>query len=377
VRTAILQQNDIDGAFRGTGRETNLAISGSGCFVVTRGPRAGGAAEPPLLTRTGSFEPDANGNLRNAAGLYLAGYRYDDTGALGLIDRNSFTGLETVNVGNATVAGSPTAAITVAGNLPSQETGQAVPGAPFLSSVEYYTPLGAAGRLQMSWQPGATANQWTMTLSDTNGTDYGSVTVDFHDSGPLAGAPMTYSGVTNLATAPAAFAFNTATGAATLTLDNGTAPQVIDLALGTPDSYDGLSQFSGDYTPLQSVPDGSQSGTMIRVEIDERGDIWGFFDNGARRALFNVPLAEVTNPNGLSTQDNNTFVLTRDSGTVQMSIAATGGTGAITSGGVESSNVDIAEELTELIQKQRAYSSNAKVITTADEMLDETMRLKR
>lgn len=377
VRTSILHMNNVDGAFRGTGRATNLAINGSGFFVVTRAGLAAGATEPPLLTRSGAFEPDGTGNLRNAAGLFLAGYPYDDEGNLIAADRNGFTGLQTVNVANRMIVGAPSSTIGVSGNLPSQETGATTPGSPFESSVEYYSPLGAAGRLSFSWQPSSTANEWVLTVSDPGGTDYGTVTVNFHDAGSFAGAPSAYSGATSLATAPAGFAFDTATGTASVTIDNGTPPQTVEINLGAPDSFEGLTQFAGDYTPLDSVADGTRSGNMIRVEIDERGDVWGFFDNGARKALYNIPLAEVANPNGLSTQDNNTFLLSRDSGTVRLSTASTGSTGGITAGGVESSNVDIAEELTELIQKQRAYTSNAKIITTADEMLDETMRLKR
>ncbi|WP_375689967.1 flagellar hook protein FlgE [Pseudooceanicola sp. LIPI14-2-Ac024] len=372
VKTSTTYTNDTDGSYQSTSVASNLAISGNGFFVVTQS-LGGGAAN--VFTRVGSFEPDADGFLRNAGGNYLLGFAYDDTGSLGSVDRGSFDSLVPINIGNQTIAGSATSAVSISGNLPSQETGAAA-GDPFVSSTEYYTALGAAERLSFSWQPGTTANQWTLTVSDGT-TDYGSVTVDFNDSGTLAGSPATYSGVTSLATAPAAFAFNTATGEMTLTIDNGTTPQTMTVDLGAPDTFDGMTQFAGDYSALNTEVDGAESGTLSRVEIDEYGDVWGVFDNGARKAMYSIPLATFTNPNGLLTSDNAYFAASGDSGDFTLSAAGQGEAGTINSGGLESSNVDIATELTQLIQRQRAYSSNAKIITTADEMLDEAVKLKR
>jgi flagellar hook protein FlgE len=317
------------------------------------------------------------GYLRNAAGLYLAGFPYDETGSLGVIDRNQFSGLQTVRIAEMSIAGNPTTAMTLSGNLPSQETGVATPGDPFVSSIEYFTSLGAAERLQFSWQPTSTANEWTLNVTDAKGATYGSLTATFNDSGPMAGSIASYSGVTSTATAPAAFAFDTTTGQATITINNGTTPQTITVDMGAPGSFSGLNQFAGDYIPLVGNADGTQSGSLARAEISANGTVYGIFDNGMRRALYQIPLATVPNPNGLLTADNSIFLVGEDSGSFTLAQAGSGVAGEITGGAVESSNVDIAEELTELIQKQRAFSSNAKIITTADEMLDETVRLKR
>ena len=376
VRAVDTADIDTDGQLRITQRATDLAISGSGFFVVSKN-----ANDPALsnymLTRAGSFRPDENGDLRNAAGYYLAGFPYDASGSIGIVDRNSFADLSTVNISEMTIQGEATTTMSIAGNLPEQATGLATPGDPFVASASFISPLGSTERLQFTWQPSATANQWDLTVSDELGNDYGSVTVDFHDSGSFAGAPSAYSGVTSLATAPAGFAFDTATGTATLTINNGTTPQTIELSLGAPDTLDGLSQFAGDYSPLDVTADGSGSGTLMRIEIDDRGDVYGVFDNGNRAPLFNIPLAEVPNPNGLIATDGNAYFQSQDSGPFELSPAGAGSTGTITAGALEASNVEIAQELTDLIQKQRAYSSNAKIITTVDEMLDETMRLKR
>lgn len=375
VMTNIAHANNDNGSFQSTSISSNLSIGGNGFFVVNRNISPN-SSSPNVMTRVGSFEPDENGFLRNAAGYYLLGFEYDSSGSLGAVDRSSFEDLEPINISTRTISGSETASITLSGNLPSQETGLATPGDPFVSSLEYYTPLGEAKRLTFSWQPSATANEWEVTVSDAD-MDYGSVTMSFHDSGLLAGSPATYGGGTSLATAPAAFSFDAATGVMELTIDNGATPQVIEISLGEPDSYDGLSQFAGDFTPLDADVDGAQSGALTRVEFDEFGDVWGIFDNGTRQSLYSIPLGTVSNPNGLATSDNSVFSLSADSGDLYLARAGTGDAGVINGGGVESSNVDIAAELTNLIQRQRAYSSNAKIITTADEMLDETLRLKR
>jgi flagellar hook protein FlgE len=138
-----------------------------------------------------------------------------------------------------------------------------------------------------------------------------------------------------------------------------------------------MTQFAGDYTSPKAEVDGFETGQLVRFEIDEAGDLYGVFDNSARRLLYNIPLAEVGNPDGLQQINGNSYITTQESGSFTLSRANTGTMGSISTGTLESSNVDLAEELTQLIRTQRAYSSNAKVITTADEMMEETTRLKR
>ena len=359
-----------------TGSATDLAISGQGFFVVSRNPNDPNVSNY-VLTRAGSFLPDSNGDLVNTAGYYLAGYAYDDNGTMGSIDPNSFAGLSTVNVNTGLSTGTASSQMSITGNLPSQETGAVTPGDPFTSSADFFSPLGQADRLQFSWQPTSTPNQWNLTFSDSSGNTYGNVTADFNDSGPNAGSPSLYSGVTNTATAPAAFAFDISTGIVTLTIDNGTTPQVVNVNIGAPNTFGGMTQFSGDYTSLDVVSDGSASGNLLRTEFDESGNIFGIYDNNNREPLFNVPLASVANPVGLVAGDGNIFKIGRASGAAQLGAAGTGAVGNISAGVLENSNVEIAQELTDLIRIQRAYSSNAKIITTVDEMLDETTRLKR
>ena len=115
----------------------------------------------------------------------------------------------------------------------------------------------------------------------------------------------------------------------------------------------------------------------MSVEIDENGYVNAFFDNGISRTIYQVPLADVRNPNGLLTLDNQTYVVTPESGSFFLHNAGSGPTGDLISYAREESATDVAGELTRLIQTQRAYSSNAKVIQTVDEMLQETTNIKR
>ena len=376
VRAAQGTDVSTDGAVRATNSSTDLAVGGAGFFVVSKQPNETNEANF-FLTRAGSFLPDENGDLRNSAGYYLSGFPYDQTASLGVIDRNQFGDLQTVNLGSLSQTGSPTGNMTVSGNLPAQQSGLAEPGEPFLSSAEYYSPLGEAERMQFSWQPGAVDDQWRLTLSGADGAQYGEVTVDFHNSGPLAGAPRAYSAATSTATAPAGFAFNAATSTATLTIDNGTVPQTIKVSIGAPGTHTGMTQFAGDYSALKIGADGAESGVLVRTEIDERGDVYGVFNNGSRKPLYNIPLAEVANPDGLLAADGNVYALSRQSGKFSLNQAGQGSAGTLTAGALESSNVEVAQELTDLIRTQRAYSSNAKIVTTVDEMLQETTNLKR
>ena len=355
------------GGLVATQSSTDLSISGNGFFVVTENPNDTNL-DNFYFTRAGSFIPDGDGNLVNAAGYYLAGFPYDTDGNLIAADRGSFASLETVKVSETTVTANETSIITVQGNLPSQNTGQSTPPAPFITSSEYYSPLGAVERLGYSWQPSTTVNQWTVSVNDASGAALGSVTIDFNDSGSLSGTPSAYTNVNNLATAPASFALDPTTGIATINLNNGATPQTIEVHLGAVGSFEGLTQFSGDFSAAFDK-NGTNTGVLIRTEFDGEGKMYGIFDNGFRRPLFEVPLGIIDNSNGMSEHQGNTFKLTGQSGGFQLITARGGAVGIINSGALEASNVDIAQEMSEIIKVQRSFSVNASVITTVDEML--------
>ena len=363
------------GGLISTNSPTDLAIGGNGFFAVSLNPNDK-VQTNYMLTRAGSFLPDEQGNLKNAAGYFLSGYPYGLDGSIGSVDRSSFKQMETVNVGNVNLSAGVTTAIKSFGNLPSQDTGLATPGAPFVTSSELFTALGESQRISFSWAPTAAANTWDLSISDQKGNALGGVTMEFSNSGPAAGSPLNYSNAISSATAPAAFSVDGNTGVATITLNNGVVPQEINITLGKPGAFDGISQFAGDFS-LSFDRDGSSVGQLIRSEISEDGTLFGIFDNGMRRALYDIPVATVANPNGLVEVKGNAYRLSGETGSFSALQANSSTVGSINAGSLEASNVDIAQEMTDLIKAQRAFSTNAKVITTVDDMMDETTRLKR
>ena len=365
------------GMINATGNAFDIAISGSGFIVVSKNPNDT-LASNYFLTRAGAFRQDENGNLVNAAGYYLAAYPLNDDGGTGAIDRGAFNGLKTVNVGESTLAAEATSQARVTGNLPAQETGLTTPGAPFLSSMEFYTRLGGRENINLSWQPTEDRNTWDLTLSDSSGAVHGTVRVSFSNDATSPGAPESYSMAPNQpAGATGNLAVDPATGIVTITTKVVGETIAIELSLGTPGSYDGIQQMVGDFTPQKFTVNGSPQTALARSEIDETGVVWGVYNDGRRRALYELPIAQVTNPDALSAVEGNAYMLTLEAGDLQLGRAGSGKFGTVVSGALEASTVEIATELTDLIRIQRMYSTNAKVITASDEMLQEINNIKR
>ncbi len=159
--------------------------------------------------------------------------------------------------------------------------------------------------------------------------------------------------------------------------DSGANDSSISLDLGTVGASDGMTQFAGDYDVLFITQNGVQFGTFSGVSISDEGLVTALFDNGETLPIYKIPMATFANYNGLTAQTGNVYVASNASGDPLLSTANTGATGSIASGALENSTVDIGTEFTNMIITQRAYSANTKIITTADEMLDELVRIKR
>ena len=160
-------------------------------------------------------------------------------------------------------------------------------------------------------------------------------------------------------------------------LNNGAADLNIDFDFGTVGQADGLVQFAASYNPTFIDTDGAAFGQFSGVTISEDGLVTALFENGDIRPIFKVPVATFPNPNGLGTNTGNVYNQTDFSGLFFLRTPGTGGAGTVQAAVLESSTVDIAKEFTNMITTQRAYSASAKIISTADEMLDELVRIKR
>jgi flagellar hook protein FlgE len=158
---------------------------------------------------------------------------------------------------------------------------------------------------------------------------------------------------------------------------NGASASSITFDLGTVGAADGLTQFSDNFSSIFIQQDGVPTGVLSGLTISDVGQVIALFDNGLTRPIFKVPLATFSNPNGLGQQTGNVFTPSDQSGDPLLNTAGDGPAGKIAQSALEASTVDIAEEFTKMIITQRAFSANSKVITTADEMLDELVRIKR
>ena len=166
-----------------------------------------------------------------------------------------------------------------------------------------------------------------------------------------------------------------ANGAANFDDDPANTDQ-ITLDFGTVGIADGLTQFGDEFTPGFIEQDGSQFGTFAGITVSDDGLVTALFDNGETRPVFKIPIATFVNVNELGSRTGNVFNSTQASGDPTLRTANSGPAGAITQSALEASTVDIGEEFTKMIVVQRAFSAATKIITTADEMLDELVRLR-
>lgn len=373
VTTNIRTEVSKAGTILASDAVTDLAIAGNGFFAVSQQADGSGAA----LTRAGSFRADQFGNLVNTGGYFLQGFALNPDGTYtnGAPSLTTFDSMETVNISSIQGSARPTTTIGYAGNIPAGTAG------PFQAGVQYFDEFGGNQTLTLNWVPNGApgSNIWDLEVwagpvggtqitaingIDFTGTTFTAGTPDFPAAAPGAIAP----GYTITA-------WDEATGSVTIQLP-GPAAQEITLSLGDEGGLNGITQFGGDFTPQTNI-DGSALGELQRVDIEEDGTLVAIFDNGEVRPVYQIPLADVINPEGLTPQDGNAFTLSADSGDLRVAIAGTNNIGSISAGALEGANVDVAEELTTLIETQRAYSSNATVVQTADEMLEEITRIGR
>lgn len=348
---------DRQGLLQGSASGTDLAVAGQGFFVVNESANPG-FGDDFYFTRAGSFNPDQNGNLVNAAGYYLQGYNLRNTTPPP--SSSTFTGLETVNISNLSGSAAATTNIALGVNLPST----AAVSDSFSVTAQVFDSLGNAHDMDITFTKTA-ANTWSWTAQDptmasvatASATGTGSITFDT-DGTPLSMTPATPSVTLT--------GFSTGAGNSTVALD-----------LGTIAGTDGLTQFAGDFTISNIDQDGVRFGNYTGITISEEGIVTALFDNGQRLDIYQLPLGMFRNPNGLEGKTGNVYLETNRSGNFQLNLAGNGGAGDIAPAALESSTVDLAEEFTKMIITQRAYSANTKVITTADDMLEELIRVKR
>lgn len=343
VNTTVRYSINDQGSFTYTTSSTNLAINGEGFFIVS------GSDGSNYLTRAGNFEVQPDGSLMNAAGFTLMGYPYSSTTDPTIVI-NGFDGLEEVNVQAGGMSSTPSTTGVVSGNLPS---GEAV-GYTKSSSLVAYDSQGNSRLLDLTYTKNAD-NEWTLDVSykDDVGTvnALGTYALEFDSTGKL--------------TTPASGTIST-TG---LTIA-GAQLNGLDIDLSD------MSQLGAAYSIKGNI-NGQAASAVDKVEISEDGIVSILYKNGQSMPAYRIAMASVQSPNNLTPREGNVYSQSNDSGVIVMGYAGNSGYGSILSGALEDSNVDIAEELTGMIESQRNYTANSKVFQTGSELLETLVNLKR
>lgn len=374
VRATTQRMVDERGSLVTSNNATDLAVRGRGMLPVAQAAEVevGNGENQMFLTTTGSFRTDADGYLRTESGLVLLGWPALPDGTIPTYPRDTADGLSPVQINVNQFSGEPTTKMALGINLPATDTDPTGTGDSQEISVEYFDNLGTSENLNIEFfpqiDPAGPTNQWRMVIRDSAqpGVTIGEYDLEFDSSRTAGGTLLDVQTTSGGAYVPA-------DGTIIVNVEGGP----MEINIGRLGDSDGLSQLSDSFAPVSISKDGSPVGNMTSVEVDANGYVHAFFDTGITRTIYQVPLVDLPNPNGMVALDHQTFQPSPDSGSYFLWDAGDGPTGDIVAFAREESTTDVAGELTAMIQTQRAYSSNAKVIQTVDEMLQETTNIKR
>jgi len=364
VTTTTLTNISSQGLIQSDSDVTSLAISGDGFFVVTD------ESGDVYYTRAGDFDTDDEGNLVNSAGYYLMGYAVDENGdpASGTVP-SSTSALTTINLNELTGTADATSNISTVMNLPAD----AAVGDSFSVDVEVFDSLGTSNTVTYNYEKTGT-NEWELTYGDPVLTSDGTTVTGTSSGGPLT---ITFDGNGNLSGITDTTGTDV-TSTSTLTITgwtSGANDSTITNDLGTSGSTDGLQQSAskdgdGDMTLYSVSSDGSNYSEVESISVSADGVVSATFENGTTKSIYQVVLADFTNPNGLTAYSDTVFKQSNVSGDYVLNTPGSGGTGDISSYSLESSTVDTTTEFSKMIIAQQAYSAAAQVVSTTSDMYD-------
>lgn len=358
VSTNIRRDISQQGALRSTTSATDLAINGTGFFIVQD------PAGDYYLTRAGSFIVNEEGTLVNSSGQTLLGYDLTALGPGGVA--NGFAGLSPIAMGLLELQTEPTTEGSMAVNLPAEADIATLLPSANAAGAEYsgktsmvvYDDLGKQRFIDFYFTK--TADE-TWEVSAFDASEASDPDMFPYGSGPLATVTLDFDPSTgNLLSSSATGMTLTVPGGELMTLD-----------------LSGVSQLGIDYTVLEAKANGTAPGAVERVEVDNDGTVYGIYENGFVRPLYQLAIAKVPSPDNLRALSGNNYSVTIQSGDVLVGRAGQQGYGSISSGALEELNVDMATELTIMIEAQRSYAANSKVFQTGSDLMDVLVNLKR
>jgi flagellar hook protein FlgE len=341
-----VSHNNSQGTIIGSGNSIDAAINGGGYFVVSNN---GDMA----FTRSGSFKFDKTGNLLSADGFQVMGYM----GANGVIDTAGAISPISISQGQL-IPASATTSVSLTANL----DGDAADGTTFAAPVTIYDSMGAAHNLTITFTKSATAGDWDWAATADDGTLTG-------DTGTL-----TFTGA--VMTTPADPTGNPVINITGFT--DGAEDMALTFNLFDADGNPIISSYAAsDSSVSTTTQDGYAASSLSKVSIDNSGIVVGLTESGKSIQLAQLVLANFPNIEGLQKYKGSTFVAFSSSGEPSIGVAGSGGRGSIVGSALEQSNVDMAAEFVSLIKAQRAYQANSRIISTTDELYQDSLNLKR
>ncbi|MFN6953177.1 MAG: flagellar hook protein FlgE [Acetobacteraceae bacterium] len=366
--------NSVQGTIEQSENPLAMAIAGQGFFAVAQARGfAGGLPtfdERSFYTRAGDFRVDRDGYLVNGQGYYLQGWNVTPGGEP---DR---TQINPIRISQLVFNPVATTSIDLAANLPADP-----PATPVSAQIQVYDTLGRLRPVNMVWTNLA-PNVWELSINapdDVNSPVRGTIEVRFGQAatppapdgtiGEFLNSTGSLAGAATVAGEPASVTFDA---------DFGQGAQPITLNLGTFGQAIGMTQFAGrEYTVRNLSQDGVPLGAFAGLALRENGDLAINYDNGQTRIVARIPIIAFNDPDRLQRLDGQAFLRTLESGEARISDASANGVGKLVAGSIERSNVDIAAEFSKLIVAQRAYTANTRIVTASDEMLQDTINMRR
>jgi flagellar hook protein FlgE len=337
-----------------TSSTTDLAIQGAGFFVV------GNDSGQTFLTRAGSFVPDSEGRLVNSAGYYLMGYSADESTA-----PSDLAGLDVLHVSLGKLIATPSTEGSLTANLPQNasvvdpaelpSTNSASSTYSSKTSVTAYDNYGNAVKLDVYFSK-TSDNNWEMAVFDGSTAATGGGFP--YTSGPLTTQSLTFSATNGALDSGSP---------ATITIPNG-ADLTLDLS--------GMTQLGAAFSVSDPTINGNPAQAVASLNVNADGTLNYVLTGGQTVAAYKIPLANVPSPSGLQAVTGNAFAANVNSGTTFVGLPGTGSFGEIASSSLESSTVDLATQLSNMIVAQRSYSANSQVFQVASDVMQVLNNLK-
>ncbi|EGO63155.1 flagellar hook protein FlgE [Acetonema longum] len=373
-----------DGSFQPTGKQSDLSIQGQGFFIL-----ANGSVTNRVYSRAGNFDFDEYGNyVVPGTGLQVMGWMADANGVL-----NTNDDITTIKIPvGGTMAARATTSITFEHNLSGEVEALTAANAAdpdyahpsrYKASIPVYDGQGSAHKVSGTFEK-VNSNQWLFTPDAT--TDTGStvapvlgnsVLLTFDAANGAFVSAVPYNAGTPHPIDDGGSTAGAATDPFEITIDPDDAAGYGAATFTATLDFSALTQRGGESTAQALEQDGYPAGELDRITIDTSGVIQGNFTNGEFQTLARVALATFNNPAGLTKAGSSLYSESNNSGVAQIGTTKTGGRGELSPGTLEMSNVDLAEEFSNMVITQRGFQANSRIITTTDEMLQELANLKR